>query len=98
MGDALRNALTRRSVLIAAATSIAAASSAHAGQCLEDLRVIGQNAVRLRDYRCRINSGEIRVQLQRLEHIAAASIFNGTIPSQLSSIMGQPRIVANDVL
>jgi hypothetical protein len=95
------DATDRRSLLLGAVSWVTGLTPAFAGQCLEDLRTIeldGATAVRLRDYNCRTNSGEVRIQFQRLDNTAAASLFTGTMPPRLSSVLGHPRIIKNEVL
>lgn len=69
-----------------------------AGGCLKDSRKVELqgNVLRMRDYFCRIDGGQVRVQFQRVNDYAMAGIMSNEVPPLLEHIFGNGRWVEND--
>lgn len=75
-------------------------SPARAGSCLQDFRNIsaGAHQTRLRDYYCRGTSGQrVRVRFHRVSDFVASAMLEGHLPPTLEPILGQPRLIRNNV-
>jgi hypothetical protein len=92
----VRSAVHRRRVLLGIA-ALAASRSAYAAQCVEALKEIDIEDIRLRDYRCRGANNEVRVQILRLNDLATSALFRGRLPKRVHSVLNEPRIYKNEV-
>ena len=77
---------------------IFSAQESFAGECLKDSRKVELqgNVLRMRDYFCRIDGGQVRVQFQRVNDYAMGGIVSNKMPPMLEPIFGNGRWVEND--
>lgn len=72
----------------------------HAASCLKDQRTFPMaegEALKLRDYLCRSESANLRVQFHRVNDLTFGTIMSAAIPDALEPLFGNGRLIENEV-
>ena len=93
--------LLKRPLLLFVLALNFSASPSMAGTCIKDARefkIADGTVLKLRDYLCESQGGtRIRVQFHRLNDRTFSGIVGNKLPTILSSIFGQARLVENEI-